>query len=878
MPKAKIKVHPASPSKGHRREYRQSKEHKYSSLADVNEVQMDNNGREIFMRRYALKDSDGKTKETVEEAFYRVASHVAEGEKPQKLKKAYTKYFFSLMAEKRFNPNTPTWSGSKTKLGQLAACFVLPILDDMGSARGGIFDTLKNAALIQQTGGGNGFSFSRIRPKGDRVSASNGVASGPVSFLEAYDSAFGKIAQGGTRRGANMAVLRVDHPDICDFIKCKAEEGKVSNFNISVAITDAFMRAVKDDKDFNLINPRSGEVTETVKARELFDEIIDYSFRNGEPGCLFIDAANRDNPVPNQYELEATNPCGEQWLGPYENCCLGHVNINASIFDGKVDWNHLRETTILGTRFLDDVVTQNAYVPSVPELKESAYRNRRIGLGFMGLADAMYQMGIRYGSKESLDFSSQIVEFIRYHAMLTSVELAKEKGFFPGIKGSIYDPEDIKWKIPTSLVEHRMDLSRPKLDWDKVMSGIKKFGIRNSTQLTVAPTGTTATVYGLEGYGCEPVFALAYYRNVYQAAGGDKNLQLTYVSPSFQKALDASNLDEATKKQIIDESIHKGTIQHLSNVPEDIKHTFVVSADISSDEHVWMQAVIQRFIDNSISKTCNFPENATKEDVKKAYQMAWELGCKGLTVYVTGSRQEVVLETKATQEKKNKAEGTAETKVVEILGTKRPRPRVVVGRTHEISTPFGDAFVTVNRNGATGKQPFEVFVTIGKSGSDVAAFAEALGRLISGWLRSSGNPNKSLEEIAHQLRGIGGSTSIGFGTGRVSSIPDAVAKVLMNELNLSHKLEGNAENMLLETGEDFRQDSLFEKVEVEAGVNVTAEESTEATGSSSSAHADGRKSLGAVFKGASVCPECNNMTLIETEGCVKCSNCAYTRC
>lgn len=844
------------------------KEHSYTSLLDVDEIQMDNNAKEIFMRRYALRGDDGKPKETIEEAFYRVASHVAEGEKSKKLKDDYTSYFYKLMAEKRFVPNTPTWSGSKTKLGQLAACFVLPILDDMGSARGGIFDTLKNAALIQQTGGGNGFSFSRLRPKGDRVSASNGVASGPVSFLEAYDKAFGQIAQGGTRRGANMAVLRIDHPDVRDFIKCKAEEGKVSNFNISVAITDKFMEALKNDGDFELINPRNGVVTETVKAKELFDEIIEYAYRNGEPGCLFIDAANRQNPVPNQYELEATNPCGEQWLGPYENCCLGHINVNASVINGKMDWDHLRETTVLGTRFLDNVVTQNAYVPAVPELKEAAHRNRRIGLGFMGLADAMYQMGIRYGSKESLDFASQVVEFMRYHSMLTSIDLAREKGAFPGIKGSIYDPENIKWIIPTSLVEQRLDLNCPALDWNKVMSNLKKFGIRNSTQFTVAPTGTTATVYGLEGYGCEPVFALAYYRNVYQSAGGTENLQLTYVSPSFQKALDESKLDDATKKQIIEESIHKGTIQHMDNVPEDIKKTFVVSADITADEHVWMQAVIQRFVDNSISKTCNFPEGATKEDVKKAYQMAWELGCKGLTVYVTGSRQEVVLETKATAEKKNKGEAGAE--AVEMVEAKRPRPQVVVGRTHEVSTPFGDAFVTVNRNGSTGKQPFEVFITIGKSGTDAAAFSEALGRLISGWLRSSNDPNKSLEEIAHQLRGIGGSTSIGFGIQRVSSIPDAVAKVLINELNLSHKLEGNAENMLLETGEDYRQDSLFENVAVEADATASSEAAVGSGGAS--------KSLGAVFKGASVCPECNNLTLIETEGCVKCSNCAYTRC
>lgn len=829
----------------------------YSTLKKIRSIDLDDNAREIFMRRYALKGADGKAKETVEEAFWRVASHVAEGESSKKLKSVYSEYFYQLLGDKRFIPNTPTWSGAKTKLGQLAACFVLPIIDDMGKEEGGIFDTLKNAALIQQTGGGNGFSFSNLRPKGARVGSSNGVASGPVSFLEAYDKAFGMIAQGGTRRGANMAVLRVDHPDIEDFIKCKSEEGTVANFNISVGITDKFMAAVKSGSNFNLINPHDGTISKTVKARELFDMIIKYAYKNGEPGVLFLDAANRQNPVPNQYTLEATNPCGEQWLGPYENCCLGHVNINASIIDGKLDWEHLKETTLLGTRFLDDVVEINAYVPAVPKLKEAAHRNRRIGLGFMGLADAMYQLGIRYGSAEGLDFASQVTEFIRYHSMMESITLAEEKGAFPGISGSIYDKEDLKWTIPTSLVEHKLKLSRPSLNWNKVLSGIKKFGIRNSTQLTVAPTGTTATISGLEGYGCEPVFALAYYRNVYQAAGGDENLRLTYVSPSFQSAMDNSNLDADFKKLIIETAIEKGSIQNIDGLPENIKNTFVVSSDITPSEHVWMQAVIQRFVDNSISKTCNFPVEATEDDVKNVYLSAWELGCKGLTVYVTGSRDEVVLETKETAQKKGKEELKPQSQQLDV-GHKRPRPSVVVGRTHEVKTPFGKAFVTVNRNGETGKKPFEVFIMIGKSGSDSAAFSEAIGRLISGWLRSAGDPNQALEEIAYQLRGIGGSASIGYGSERVASIPDAVARVLINELNLSDRIEeSNVSAAMLESGDEFIQKDLFSfKEEVAPSENVSS----------------------AAFKNASVCPECNNMTLIETEGCLKCHTCAYSRC
>lgn len=832
----------------------------FTTVEEVTDIPMSDNAKTIFKKRFALRDEKGDPKETIDEAFYRVASHVAEGEKSKKLKEEYTFLFYNFMKQKRFVPNSPTWSGSKTALGQLAACFVLPIKDDMGRDDDGIFSTLRNAALIQQTGGGNGFSFSRLRPKGDIVKGSNGYASGPVSFLNAYDTAFGQIAQGGVRRGANMAVLRVDHPDIIEFIRAKAEEGKITNFNISVGVTDKFMQAVKTDSDFDLINPRNGEVVKTIKARELMNEIVKYAYKNGEPGVLFLDAANRQNPVPNQYELEATNPCGEQWLGPYENCCLGHVNILESVKDGKIDWNHLKETVILGTRFLDDVVTQNAYVPAVPKLKEAAHKNRRIGLGFMGLADAMYALGIRYGSKESYNFASQITEFIRYYSMRESIDLAIEKGAFPGIDGSIYDPKDIKWTIPTPLVEHKDSFDRPKLNWNTLYRDLKKYGIRNSTQLTVAPTGTTGTVYDVEGYGCEPVFALAYYRNVYQSAGNQEGLQLTYVSPFFQKKLDEYDMDEARKKEIIEHAINKGTIQDLENIPEDLKHTFVVSGDIAADEHVWMQAVIQRFVDNSISKTCNFPEDAVPEDVEKAYMLAWELGCKGLTVYVTGSRKEVVLETKETKDKKNEG-SEAISSPQEIREAKRPRPLVVVGRTHEITTPFGKAYVTVNRNGSTNTAPFEVFVTIGKSGTDSAAFAEALGRLISGWLRSAVHPNKALEEIAYQLQGIGGSASVGFGANRVSSIPDAISKVLMNELELSQQMKEHGTKLLEATTHESQQ-TLFEE--------------TEEVDSSEDAFVEVTKSFG--LKNTSVCPECSNMTLIETEGCVKCQNCGYSRC
>ena len=392
------------------------------------------NARTVLSKRYLRKGPDGKPVETPEQMFSRVARAIAQPEGEYGGDVAATEQaFYELLTGLRFFPNSPTFTGAGTPLGQLAACFVLPISDDMGRHGDGIFQTLRDAALIQQTGGGNGFSFSRLRPKGAFVTSSAGQATGPVGFLRVYDKAFGEIAQGGSRRGANMAVLRVDHPDILDFVRCKTSEDQITNFNISVGITDEFMRAARDDRDFELIGPQDGKVWKVVRAHDIFDEIVKYAHHNGEPGVLFLDAANRTNPVPHLYELEATNPCGEQWLGPYENCCLGSINLAQHITpDGCVDWNKLEESTALSTHFLDNVVTANAYVPAVPQLKEAAHRARRIGLGIMGLGDLMYHLGIRYGSEEAQEFAGQVMEFVRYHCMRTSVELAQRTRPVPG--------------------------------------------------------------------------------------------------------------------------------------------------------------------------------------------------------------------------------------------------------------------------------------------------------------------------------------------------------------------------------------------------------------------------------------------------------------
>ncbi|RIK15025.1 MAG: adenosylcobalamin-dependent ribonucleoside-diphosphate reductase, partial [Anaerolineae bacterium] len=694
--------------------------------------------------------------------------------------------FYDLLTGLRFFPNSPTFTGAGTPLGQLAACFVLPISDDMGRDQAGIFQTLRDAALIQQTGGGNGFAFSRLRPKDDYVKSSAGKATGPVGFLRVYDQAFGEIAQGGTRRGANMAVLRVDHPDIFEFISCKSSEYAITNFNISVGITDDFIRAVKADTDFDLVNPRDGKVWRTVRARAIFDEIVKYAHRNGEPGILFLDAANRSNPVPHLYELEATNPCGEQWLGPYENCCLGSINLGCHVTaDGRIDWELLRRTTEESTHFLDNVVTANAYVPAVPQLREAALNARRIGLGIMGLSDLFYRIGVRYGSEEGQALAGAIVEFIRYHSMRTSVELARERGPFLAIKGSIYDPDAFKWAAPKPTAKSKQSYGRPALDWKGLVAEIKTHGIRNAAQTTVAPTGTIATVAGIEGYGCEPVFALAYIRHVND---NGKDLQLQYTSPLFERALLDAGLDEATRHEIINEVNRVGSCQHIDKLPASIRDTFVVSSDITPEEHVRMQAAIQAFVDNSISKTCNFPAGASREDVAEAYLLAWELGCKGLTVYVTGSRETVTLETQATKEAKAKAESKAEEPAQQLTiwrETKKPRSRVLQGETSRISTPLGATYITINHNG--DGQPFEVFIQTAKAGSDTAAVSEAIGRLISYNLRlaSPVSPRDRLKEVVNQLSGIGGGRPLGFGPQRVLSLPDGVAQVLADFLDRS---------------------------------------------------------------------------------------------
>jgi ribonucleoside-diphosphate reductase alpha chain len=698
--------------------------------------------------------------------------------------------------------------------------------------------------------------------------------------------AYGLVTH-NTRRGANMAVLRVDHPDVEEFITCKTDEDAITNFNISVGITDAFMRAVEEDGWWDLRFPDVGspeykgfrgnleqaeaagmpiKVYKRIKARQLFDKIIHQAHHNGEPGMLFLDAANRSNPVPHLYQMEATNPCGEQWLGPYENCCLGSVNLAQAVgTDGSVDWEKLRQQVVLSTIFLDDVVEANAYVPAVHQLKEAAHRARRIGLGIMGLGDLMYHAGIRYGSGEGQEFSAQVMEFVRYHTMLTSIELSRQRGPFPAITGSIYDPSNLTWQPPQPLTPYQDDWGRPAVDWDLVINGIRKNGIRNAAQTTVAPTGTIATVAGCEGYGCEPVFALAYIRHVND---NGKDLQLTYTSPLFEKALREAGIDDKTHNAIVKRVMEEGSCQDIQELPEHIRHTFVVSQDISAEEHVRMQGALQAFVDNSLSKTVNFPASASQEDVATVYKLAWELGCKGITVYVTGSRQKVVLETHSTAQKKGStasepAASSAPAAAVQQEqlpiwhDKKKPRPRSLHGYTMSVGTPLGKAFVTINENG--GNQPFEVFINTSKAGSDTAAVSEAIGRLVSFILRLSSPiaPRDRLYEVVRQLSGIGGGRSLGFGPNRVRSLPDGVAQALSEYLE--------------KTSQEY-SDSAPVVLPRDNGSHNSKGSTNPPPISLESAPEQHFLRIG------DLCPECGQAAVVNEEGCRKCYACGFSEC
>lgn len=821
------------------------------------------NALKVIKEKYLRKNPlTGEIIESIPEMFQRIADSVAQGrfdnideKNMAKIdKRRYGQEYYDILFQNFFVPNSPTFTGAGTPLGQLAACFVLPIADDLGRRDDSIFSTLRNGALIQQTGGGNGFSFSDLREKDSKIMTSGGKSSGPITFLKIYNESYGGVAQGGTRRGANMAVLRVDHPDIYEFVQCKQVEGDIANFNISINLSDKFMHAVKTDANFDLISRFDGSVKKTVRARHLFDHIIEYAHRNGEPGVLFGDTANKTNPMAHMYTLEATNPCGEQWLGPYENCCLGSINL-ARMYDPKtknVDWGRLAQVTKLSTRFLDDVVDANRYVPEIPMLKRAALDSRRIGLGIMGLADLLYQLGIRYGSDEGIAFGAYIMEFIQYISMLESVFIAIDHGWFKEFEGSSFDLENrhVKnpWQIPVPMEEYPTSFAerfkRPHLNWSDLKKSIRDNGIRNSTNTTIAPTGTIATISDVEGYGCEPNFSLAYIRNYINNNGVTE--QLTYVSPLFNKALVECGLFSNEQIQdIVNHTIEQGTCQNIDIIPQSIKNVFVVSGDITPEQHVRTQAALQRFVSNSISKTCNLPETATRDDVGKIYMMAWELGCKGLTVYIKNSREKVVLEQKKKTVKPSKS-------------IRKQRPNILPGTTMNLATPMGTLNTTI---GFHDDVPFELFAILGKNTSDIQGYLEGFGRLISMILQLEDNTSvhDRIKEIIRQLEGIGGKRTRGLGPNQVSSGPDAIARSMIEIL-----MDRYPDDYQLFTGDS--SSSVMK-------INQLRKSLSESNEDIPPPLVEKTKIVSDIF-----CPECHNHSIIMKGGCSKCTECTFFEC
>lgn len=591
------------------------------------QINLSENAMKVLEKRYLKRDTQGNCIEKPADMFRRVADTVAKGD----LKYGATKddvkklsdRFYDAITNCQFMPNSPTLMNAGRELGQLAACFVLPIEDSLE----GIFETIKNTALIHQSGGGTGFSFSRLRPKNDVVHSTMGISSGPVSFMEVFNAATEAVKQGGTRRGANMGILRVDHPDILEFIDCKADNNKLNNFNISVAITDKFMEAYFNNEDYDLVNPHTKKTTGKLNAKFVFDKIVDSAWRNGEPGIVFIDTMNYDNPTPQIGAIESTNPCGEVPLLPYEACNLGSINLNKMVKENNdgtcsVDWDLLAKTTRTAIRFLDNIITINKY--PLPQIAEMVNNNRKIGLGIMGWADMLMKIGISYASEQGTKLASQIIEFIDYESKCESIELSKERGRFANFKGSIYDSEHY-------LYNKYKDKSAGKISdeqWKELDNKIKKFGIRNATTTCIAPTGTISMIAGASG-GIEPLFGLVFSRLILD------NTEMLEINPIFKNYMIKHNLysEELMKKIAID-----GSITHINNIPENVKKIFVTAHDVTPYWHVKMQAAFQLHTDNAVSKTVNFVESATRDDIKETYILAYKSHLKGITVYRNNSR------------------------------------------------------------------------------------------------------------------------------------------------------------------------------------------------------------------------------------------------
>ena len=590
-------------------------------------LNLSENAIKVLERRYLKRDKDGNCTEKPADMFRRVALAIASGDlkfgKTQAEVEKLADRFYDFITKCYFMPNSPTLMNAGRELGQLAACFVLPVEDSLE----GIFETVKNTALIHKSGGGTGFSFSRLRPKNSVVRSTMGVSSGPVSFMEVFNAATEAVKQGGTRRGANMGILRVDHPDILDFINCKSDNNKLNNFNISVAITDKFMEALKKGEDYDLVNPQNNQVVARLSAKKVFDLIVDGAWRNGEPGIIFIDKMNADNPTPLVGQIESTNPCGEVPLLAYEACNLGSINLGRMVIDGangsEVDWKTLAETTRTAIRFLDNVIAVNNY--PLPQISEMVQNNRKIGLGVMGWADMLMKMGISYSSEEGTKLASQVMEFIDYESKCESIELSKERGRFNNFKGSVYDGKNFLYNKYKGKSAGKISDEQ----WKELDAQIEKYGIRNATTTCIAPTGTISMIAGASG-GVEPLFGLVFSRLIMDGT------EMLEVNPIFKEyAIKHGFYSEDLMKEIA----KTGSVAHVDKVPADAKKIFVTAHDVSPYWHVKMQAAFQLHTDNAVSKTVNFEEHATREDIEQAYVLAYENNLKGITVYRNNSRQ-----------------------------------------------------------------------------------------------------------------------------------------------------------------------------------------------------------------------------------------------
>lgn len=762
-------------------------------------VDLSENAVRVLERRYLKRDEEGVLLEKPLDMFIRVARNIASAEKKYGKTEQeiihLEKQFFNIMTDLDFLPNSPTLMNAGKELQQLAACFVLPVGDSMTA----IFEALKETALIQKSGGGVGYSFSSIRPKNDVVLSTKGVSSGPISFMTVFNAATDTIKQGGTRRGANMGILRVDHPDILDFITSKENNEKLTNFNISVGVTETFMKAVENDDEYEIVNPRTKEVVNKYKAREVFNKIVEHAWKNGDPGIIFLDRLNKDNPTPDQGQIESTNPCGEQPLLPYEACNLGSINLAHMMKEeegmAKVDYDRLKKVVHIAVRFLDDVIDMSRY--PLEKINKMAHGNRKIGLGVMGYADLLIMLGIPYDSEEALELAQKIMSFIQDESKNASRELAKEKGIFPNFKGSIYNGPD-------------------------------GYEIRNATTTTIAPTGTLSIIADCSS-GVEPLFAISFIKNVMD------NDKLVEVNKYFKKIAAGEGF---YSEELMEKIAETGNLKETGSIPPKYKRIFITAHEISPKWHVRTQAAFQKFVDNAVSKTVNFPNDAKVSDVEDVYMLAYRLGCKGITIYRDKSRESQVLQVEGNKkEGKEKIKRVVIKKVAERMakssskedikdkdkpeGKKlkpRSRPEVTYGMTKKYNIGnCGKLYVTINsdENGIC-----EVFINTGEEGC--AALTEAVGRLVSISIRSG----IDLESVKEQLKGIRCATCIADSETHVLSCPDAISKAIDFYLNGTSKFDLSATK--------------------------------------------GPRSL-------VVCPECGDV--MEPEGgCYVCRNCGYSKC